>query len=80
MYKIKEKIERSLSKRRSKNSFLRLFRSNTGFQPSIVDLDAADQEDFYADSQKEIRNAMLEVERIKAMAIMVIQQQHQCFC
>jgi len=80
MLKIKEKLERSLSKRTSENSFLRLFRSNTGFQPSIVGLDAADQEDFYADSQKETRNVMLQVERMKAMAIMAIQQQHQCFC
>mgnify|MGYP001037250536 CR=1 FL=1 len=80
MLKIKEKLERSLSKRRPENSFLRLFRSNTGFQPSIVGLDATDQEDFYADPQKETRNAMLEAERIKAMAIMAIQQQHQRFC
>jgi len=80
MLKIKEKLERSLSRRRSENSFLRLFRSNTGFQPSIVGLDAADQEDFYADSQKEIRNAMLEAERKKTMAIIALQQQHQRFC
>jgi len=80
MFKIKEKLERSLSKRESENSFLRLFRSNTGFQPSIVGLDAEDQEDFYADSQKEISNAMLEAERKKTMAIMAIQQQRQRFC
>jgi len=78
MLKIREKLERSLSKRRSENSFLRLFRSNTGFQPSIVGLERADQEDFYADSQKEIRNAMLEAERKKAMAIMAIQQLSFC--
>jgi len=80
MLKIKEKLERSLSRRRSENSFLRLFRSNTDFQPSIVGLDAAEQENFHADSQGEIRNAMLEAERMKAMAIMALQQQHQRFC
>jgi len=80
MFKIKEKLERSLSGRRSENSFLRLFRSNTGFQPSIVDLDAAEQEDFSADSQKETRNAMLEAEQKKAMAIIALQQKHQRFC
>jgi len=80
MFKIKEKIERSLSKRGSENSLLRLFRSNTGFQPSVVGLNAADQEDFYVDSLKETRNAMLEAERKKAMAIMALQQQHQRFC
>jgi len=80
MFKIKEKFERSLSKRRSGSDFVRLFRSNTGFQPSIVDLERADQEDFDADSQKESRNAMLEAERAKAMAIMANQQQRQRFC
>jgi len=79
MFKIKEKLERSLSKRRSENSFLRLFRSNTGFQPAIVGLERVEQEDFYADSQREIRNAMLEAERKKTMAIMALQQQHQRF-
>jgi len=80
MFKIKEKPERSLSKRGSENSFLRLFRSNTGVQPSIVGLDAADKGDFYVESQREIRNAMLEAERKKAMAIMALQQQHERFC
>jgi len=80
MFKIKEKLERSLRKRGSENSFLRLFRSNTGSQPSIVGLDAADQEDFYADSQKETGSAMLEAERKKTMAIMALQQQRQRFC
>lgn len=80
MFKKKEKIERSLSKRRPGNSFLRLFRSNTGFQPSIVGQERANQEDFYTDSQKETRNAMLEAERTKAVAIMALQQQHQRFC
>jgi len=80
MFKIKEKLERSLSKRRSENSFLRLFGSSTGFQPSIVGLERANQEDFYTDSQKETRNAMLKAERAKAMAIVAIQQQRQRFC
>jgi len=80
MFKIREKIEKSLSKRRSESSFLRLFRSSTGFQPSIVGLERADQEDFYAYSHKEARNAMLEAERTKAMAIMAVQQQRQRFC
>jgi len=80
MFKIKEKIERSLSKRRSENSFLRLFRSNTGFQPSIVGQERANQEDFYTDSQKETRNAMLKAERAKAMAIMALVQQNQRLC
>ena len=80
MFKIKEKLERSLSKRRSENSFLRLFRSNTGFQPSIVGLERVEQEDFYTDSQKEARNAMLEAKRANAMATMALQQQRQRFC
>jgi len=79
MLKIKEKLERSLGMRGSEKSFLRLFRSNTSFQPSIVGLNTADQEDFYADSQKETRNAMLEAERIRAIAIMALQQK-QRFC
>jgi len=80
MFKIKEKLERSLSKRRSGNGFVRLFRTNTGFQPSIVGLERPDQEDFNADSKRESRNAMLEAERAKAMAIVAMQQQRQRFC
>jgi len=80
MFKIREKLERNLSKRKSENSFVRLFRLNTGFQPSIVGLGRAEQEDFCADSQREIRNAMLEAERKKTMAIIALQQQRQRFC
>jgi hypothetical protein len=64
---------------KSENSLLRLLRSDTGFQASLISLERKDQEDAYNGSQKEIRNAMLEVEYKKAKAIMMMQQ-HQNFC
>ncbi len=80
MFKIRDKLERSLSKRRSENIFLRLFRSDADLQPSVVGLTRPDQEDFRTDSQKSIRNALLGAEREKAMAIMALQRQHQRVC
>ncbi|MFZ0965732.1 MAG: hypothetical protein WAN82_03800 [Candidatus Bathyarchaeia archaeon] len=64
---------------KSENSLLRLIRSDTGFQAFLISLERKDQEDAYNGSQKEIRNAMLEVEYKKAKAIMMMQQ-HRNFC
>jgi len=64
---------------KSENSLLRLLRSDTGFQASLISLERKDQEDAYNGYQKEVRNAMLEAEYKKNRAIMMMQQ-HRNFC
>jgi len=56
------------------NRLLRLLRSDTGFQASLISLERADQEEVYNESQKEVGNAMLEAEYKKAQAIKTMQQ------
>ena len=63
---------------KSENSLLRLLRSDTGFQASLISLERTNQEDAYNEAQKEIRNAMLEAEYKKAKAIMMMQQHRIC--
>lgn len=61
------------------NRLLRLLRSDTGFQASLISQERTDQEDAHnAHIQKDIRNAMLEAEYKKAKAIMMMQQ-HRTF-
>ena len=80
MFNGKKKIGNNLGAKKTESRLLRLLRSDTGFQACLMSLERTDQEDDYnACAQKEIGNAMLEVEYKKAKAIMMMQQ-HRNFC
>jgi hypothetical protein len=79
MFKNKKKIGSNSGVIKPESRLLRLFRSGTGFQASLISLERKDQEDAYNESQKEIRNAMLGAECKKAEAIMTMQQ-HRNSC
>jgi len=79
MFTNKKKIGNNSGVIESTNRLLRLLRSDTGFQASLISLERTDQEDAYDEPQKEVGNAMLEAEHKKAKAIMAIQR-HQNFC
>jgi hypothetical protein len=79
MFTRKKKIGNNSGVIKPENRLLRLLRSDTGFQAFLINLERTNQEDAYNESQKEIRNAMLEAEYKKAKAIMMMQQ-HQNFC
>jgi len=61
------------------NRFLRLLRSDTGFQASLTGLERTDREDACSEDQKVIGNAMLETEYKKARALLAYQNNHR-FC
>jgi len=74
MFNRKKKIGSSSGVIKPENRLLRLLRSDTGFQASLISLERADQEEVYNESQKEVGNAMLEAEYKKAQAIKTMQQ------
>jgi hypothetical protein len=79
MFTNKKKIGNNSGVIKSTNRLLRLLRSDTGFQASLISLERIGQEDAYYEPRKEVGNAMLEAEYKKAKAIMAIQQ-HRNFC
>jgi hypothetical protein len=79
MFTNKKKIGNNSGIIKSTDRLLRLLRSDTGFQASLISLERTDQEDAYDEPQKEVGNAMLEAEYKKAKAIMAIQQ-HRNLC
>ena len=79
MFTRKKKIGSDLGEIKPENRLLRLLRSDTGFQASLISLERTDLEDAYGEVQREIRNAMLEAEYKKAKAIMMWQQ-HPNLC
>jgi hypothetical protein len=79
MFTRKKKIGSDLGEIKPENRLLRLLRSDTGFQASLISLERTDLEDAYGEVQREIRNAMLEAEYKKAKAIMMWQQ-HRNLC
>ena len=74
MFTNKKKIGNNSGVIEPENRLLRLLRSDTGFQASLISLERADQEEVYNESQKEVGNAMLEAEYKKAQAIKTMQQ------
>jgi len=75
MFKNKKKIGSNLGIIKPESQLLRLLRSDTGFQASLVSLERTDQEEAYnACAQKETANAMLDAEYKKAKAIAMMQQ------
>jgi len=74
MFNRKKEIGSSSGVIKPENRLLRLLRSDTGFQASLISLERADQEEVYNESQKEVGNAMLEAEYKKAQAIKTMQQ------
>jgi hypothetical protein len=79
MFTRKKKIGSNLSVMAPQNRLLRLLRSDTGFQASLISLERTNQEDSSIESQKEVLNAMLEAEYKKAKAFMAMQR-HPNFC
>jgi hypothetical protein len=79
MFTRKKKIGSNSGVTKPENRLLRLLRSDTGFQASLISLERTNQEDAYNEFQKEVGIAMLEAEYKKAKAIMAIQQ-HRNFC
>jgi hypothetical protein len=79
MFARKKKIGSNLGVMESQNRLLRLLRSDTGFQASLISLERTNQEDASSESQKELGNAMLEAEHKKAKAFMTMQR-HPNFC
>ena len=78
MFTRKNKIGSNSGVIKPESRLLRLLRSDTSFQASLISLEKTDQDDYKA-CQKEIGNAILEAEYKKGKAIMMMQQ-HQNFC
>jgi hypothetical protein len=74
MLKGKRKFVTNLGVVKPKNRFLRLLRSEIGFQVSLTSIAKSDKEDTYKESQKQIDAALLEAEHQKAKAILTSQQ------
>ena len=74
MFTNKKKIGNNSGAIKSTNRLLRMLRSDTGLQASLISLERTDQEEDYdARPQKEVRNAFLEAEYKKGKAIMMMQ-------
>jgi len=61
------------------NRLLRLFRPNAGFQGSLISRESTDVEDTYNIDRKMIKNAMLEAEYQKAMALLAFEKHQRMF-
>jgi hypothetical protein len=73
MLKGKKKFVTNLGVVKPKNRFLRLLRSEIGFQVSLTSIAKSDK-NTYKESQKQIDAAFLEAEYQKAKAILTSQQ------
>jgi len=79
MFTRKKKIGSDLRDIKPENRLLRMLRSDTGSQAFLINLERTDQEDFYGEAQKEVRNAIIEAEYKKAKAIMATQQHRNLY-
>ena len=79
MFKKRNKIESNVGVRKSENRILRMLRLGRGFKSSPVGLEEKDQENAWAISLEENRNALSEVEYNKAQALLALQQEKQRF-
>ena len=74
MFANKKKIGSDSGVIKPENRLIRLLRSDTGLQASLISLERTDEEYVCGETQKEILNVMLEAEYKKAKAIMMMQQ------
>jgi len=75
----RKKMGNNLGVVKPENRLLRLFRSDAGFQGSLVSRENTDGEDAYNIDRTMIRNAMLEVEYQKAMALLAFEKHQRMF-
>jgi len=75
----KKKVESNLGAAKPENRLLRLFRSDVGFQGSLTSRESTDGEDTYYIDRKMIKNAMLEVEYQKAMALLAFEKKQRIY-
>jgi len=73
MLKNKKKIGSNMGSIKPGNRMLRLFRRDEGFATSVVGLSEEDQENVSEGYRKEIENAKLQTEILKAQTIMAFQ-------
>jgi len=79
MFKKRDKIESNVGVRKSENRILRMLRLGRGFTSSPVGLEEKDQENAWAISLEENRNALLEAEGNKAQALLALQQKQRFY-
>jgi len=75
----RKKMGNNLGVVKPENRLLRLFRSDAGFQGSLIGRESTDVEDTYNIDRKMIKNAMLEAEYQKAMALLAFEKRQRMF-
>ena len=75
MFARKKRIGSNSGIMKPESRFLRLLRSETGFQASLANVERKDLENADDEARKEIGRAMLRAEYEKTRAIMMMQQQ-----
>jgi len=75
----KKKMESNLGVVKTENRLLRLFRPNDVFQGSLTSLESTDREDASNVDYKMIKNAVLEIEYQRALALQAFQNNQRFY-